>query len=589
MEDVLTLEDAIALIDEEKFKEAKCILTELLKTDDQNPEIWRYTGLCNVNLKKYQHAFLDFNRTVELNPEDAVAWFYLGSMADKLENYPLAETAYKKVMELRPDYADAYKSLIIMYLKTSQTEKIDEYEETIYGLSDDDYQIFYMLGTVYMATNRYDKAVQVLEKASSINPDHAMILNNLGSANLALRNLDKAMEAFEKALACDDKNAVTHYNIGVTARMMNDFEKAYKFYKSAYDLEPSPFHLANLASASIDAEDFEEAVNYYSILSSSEPDKEIYKYQLAVAYEGIKDYEKALEIFQSLDKSENTAFQVKMRIAGIRIKLKDFEAAKDIYMGLIKKGKVDENIYYDYAILCGQTGDKDKAEALLKKVIQLNKDFAPAHKDLAILYLDSRLFDYAKEELDIALSLEPDNPYILYEYGNFLQMTGNSEKANEIYDSVINSIVMPPEILLNIALNKINRKEIDAAQEILEKAVKQNHQDMDILYNLGKIYFMKNNFDAAKQVFEDAMFLEHNPEVENMLAQIYMREENYKDAIGLFADIDKKYPMNTANLMNLAKCALKLDKKEDAVGYLHRYTEIFPEDKEAIALLADLM
>ena len=100
---------------------------------------------------------------------------------------------------------------------------------------------------------------------------------------------------------------------------------------------------------------------------------------------------------------------------------------------------------------------------------------------------------------------------------------------------------------------------------------------------------MKSNFDAAKQIFEDAMFLEKNPEVENMLGQIYMNEGNYKDAIGLFAHIDKKYPTNTANLMNLAKCALQLDKKEDAVEYLQRYTDIFPQDREAIAMLADLL
>ena len=69
---------------------------------------------------------------------------------------------------------------------------------------------------------------------------------------------------------------------------------------------------------------------------------------------------------------------------------------------------------------------------------------------------------------------------------------------------------------------------------------------------------MKNKFDSAKQIFEDAMFLDKNPEIENMLAQIYMKEENYSDAIGLFADIDKKYPTNTANLMNLAKCEIMI-------------------------------
>ena len=89
----ITLEDAIALIEEKKFLEAKSILTDLLKDDDTNSEIWRYAGLCNVNLKMYKQAFLDFSKAVEINPNDAVAWYYFGNMADKLKNYELAETA----------------------------------------------------------------------------------------------------------------------------------------------------------------------------------------------------------------------------------------------------------------------------------------------------------------------------------------------------------------------------------------------------------------------------------------------------------------------------------------------------------------
>ena len=584
-----TVEDALALIQEKKFTEAKVILTEMLKTDDENPDLWKNIGLCNVNLDLKEKAFLDFKRVVDLAPDDATSWFYLGSMADKLGNVEVAESAYKKVIELRPDYLDAYKSLVIMFMQSNQPEKIEQYEDAIFELGSSDYQIFYMIGTVYMAAGKYDKAIKMIEKSLEVHPNHPLMLNNLGSANLAIGKMEDALKAFEASYAVDDTNPVTHYNISVAARFLKDFQKAYKFAKSAYELEPSPFYLTSMANTALDSEDYEDAVKYFEILSSQEPDKVIHKFNLGCAYEGIKDYEKALEVFEKLDTSENTAFQVKLKIAEIRIKLRDYDSAKDVYMGLLKKGKVDENIYYDFAILCGYTGDKDKAEQLLKKVIQLNPNFAAAHKDLAVLYLDSRLFDYAKEEFEKAVALDPENPYITYEYGNYFQMTGDSKKADELYDKVLEAISMPANILLNIALNKLRRGKTDEAQSVLERAIKEDSQDIDILLNLGKIYFMKNNFDSAKQILEDAMFLDKNPEVENMLAQIYYSEGNYHDAIGLFADIDKKYPTNTANLMNLAKCAIKLDKKDDAVKYLHRYTEIFPEDAKAISMLADLL
>lgn len=588
-QNVYTFEDALALIQEKKFTEAKVVLTEMLKSDDKNPEIWKNMGLCNVNLDLKEKAFLDFKRVVDLTPDDATSWFYLANMADKLGNVDVAETAYKKVIELRPDYLDAYKSLVIMFMQSNQPEKIEQYEQSIFELGSSDYQIFYMIGTVYMAAGKYDKAIQLFEKSLEVHPNHPLMLNNLGSANLAIGRLKEALAAFEASYEADGTNPVTHYNISVAARFLKDFQKSYKFAKSAYELEPTPFYLTSMANTALDSGDYEDAIKYFEILSSQEPDKVIHKFNLGCAYEGIKDYDKALEIFEKLDTSENTAFQVKLKIAEIRIKLRDFESAKDVYMGLLKKGKVDENIYYDFAILCGHTGDKDKAEQLLKKVLQLNPNFAAAHKDLAVLYLDERLFDYAKDEFEKAVALDPENPYIIYEYGNYFQMTGDATKADELYDKVLEAIAMPANILLNIALNKLRMNKTDEAQTVLERAIKENSQDINILLNLGKIYFMKGNFDAAKQVLEDAMFLDKNPEVENMLAQIYFSEENYHDAIGLFADIDKKYPTNTANLMNLAKCALKLDKKDDAVKYLHRYTEIFPEDEEAISMLADLL
>lgn len=589
MSENYTIDDAIFLIEQKDFLKAKNILTDLLKDDELNPDLWRHIGLCDINLELYNNATIAFKRATELNDLDATAWYYLGLMAEKLGNKKLEEKAYKKVIKLRPDYLDAYKGLVLLYMQTNRYEKIEQYEQAIFELAPNDFKIFYMLGTVYMAMQKYDKAIELFEKAASIETPHALLLNNLGSACLASAKLPKAMEAFEKSLELNPENAVTHYNIAVTAKMMNDFQKAYKFFKSAYKLDPSPFYLSSLAAASLDAEDFVEAVNYYQLLTSAEPNKDTYKFSLACAYEGVKDYEKALELLQSLDTGEFTPQQIKLKIAGIKIKLNDYEEAKNIYMTLLKKGQVDENIYYDFAILCGNTGDKDKAETLLKKVIAVNPSFAVAHKDLAVLYLDARLFDYAKDEFEKAYSLEPENPFITYEYGNYFQMTGDYEKANELYDSVLNSVILPPNILLNIALNKLSRKETNKAQEILERAISLDSQNMDILYNLGKIYFMKGKTDAAKQIFEDAMFLDKNPEVENMLAQIYMNEGNYHDAMGLFADIDKKYPQNTFNLMNLAKCALKLDKKEDATSYLQRYTDIFPEDTEAISMLANLL
>ena len=67
------------------------------------------------------------------------------------------------------------------------------------------------------------------------------------------------------------------------------------------------------------------------------------------------------------------------------------------------QGNVSYEIYYEFANICVKTNDFDKAEKILKKVIQLNPEFARAHKDLGVIYLNKRLFDYAEDEFQKAL------------------------------------------------------------------------------------------------------------------------------------------------------------------------------------------
>ena len=57
---------------------------------------------------------------------------------------------------------------------------------------------------------------------------------------------------------------------------------------------------------------------------------------------------------------------------------------------------------------------------MLKKVIKMNPEMAKAHKDLGIIYLNKRLFDYAEDEFKTALkfSLVRSSTYSLMAASN---------------------------------------------------------------------------------------------------------------------------------------------------------------------------
>ena len=589
-EKIYTVDDALNLIKELKFQEAKELLLKIEQNEENQIEILKNLALCELNLNNPQQALLLFQDLVKKDENNALAYFYIGTIYALINNDVPAENAFMKVIELRPYYAEAYKNLIAIWLKNGQLNKIKEIEDKLDGLESSDYKLFYMLGTAYMALNEFDNAIKYLLKAYGNNPENDVLINSIGSLYMASENPQEALNFFRKSLDLNPENSLSYYNIAIAYKLLKQPEKAYEYFEKAYKLEPSPFYLTSLATAALKAEHYDEAVKYYEIIASS-GEKESYNFYLACAYAGAKDYDKALELLLPKEDFDISTVSVlyKLKLIEIYTVLQRYEDAKKIYNEIISKGGATPEIYYDYALVCVKSGEKDKAEIILKKVIQLNPDFAAAHKDLGVLYLDARLFDYAKDEFHKAYELEPENPFIVYEYGNFYQLTGEYGKAEEFYDKVLTMDFLTPDILLNIALNNLSKNNTEKAQEILERARKLDTQNVRILYNLGKLYFLNNKKDTAKQILEDAYFLEQNHEVENMLGQIYFEEEDFDCAYSMFKRIDEKYPQNTANLMYLAKCSLKLGEKEKAAEYLHRYTEIFPEDPDAIAMLADLI
>lgn len=91
---------------------------------------------------------------------------------------------------------------------------------------------------------------------------------------------------------------------------------------------------------------------------------------------------------------------------------------------------------------------------------------------MGVIYLNKRLFDYAKEEFELAYQYDPENYAIVLEYANYLHSTSNFEKADEMYQKAVELAPENPNALAFSALNKTHLKQIDKAMEQINKAMK---------------------------------------------------------------------------------------------------------------------
>ena len=582
------MEEINKLITDKDFEKAKEELKILVEEDNKNIEALKLLGLCYVNLEQYREGQSVFETVVKYMPDDASSWFYLANCYDNLEDLLHAKTAYLKVIELRKEYVEAYKSLCIVYVKSKEEEKAIELGKQALDLVQDDYSVYYIIGTAYMALKKFKESVEFLEKALELNPEHAQLYNNLGTCYITIGELDKAYENYVKASEIDPGNSVTYFNIASILQIKGKHEEACDYFKKAYELEKIDGYLVALALSEVKAGDIDSAIEHYKQLVVQFPEKHNFQYNLVCCYEAKGEYEKAISILQHLVMLNPKSTTMARKLADLYIKVNQPMNAKVIYEKLVTMGNVSFDLYYEYAHICIITKDMDKAEKILKKVVELNPGYALPHKDLGVLYLSKRLFDYAKDEFETAYNLEPDNFSIVFEYGNYLHATTDFKRADEMYEKALAIKPDSTNALAFSALNKIQTNDLEKANEQITKAIGNSQQDAFLLFIAGKIKFLLKDYDCAKDFLIKSYEMDRNLDCENLLGLCYFELGEFEQAGNIFRHLLEKSPMNVNIMVSVAKCYEKLGDIPSALENLEKAVEIFPECEEAQELIRKL-
>lgn len=575
------LEKVKDLIAENSYNEAKKELTKYISEGHENDlEVLKLMGLVNVNLQDYKSATTNFEKAIKISPKDATALFYLANCYDNLNRLSDAESYYIKVLEIRENYIDAYKNLCIICMKTGKENNAIEYAMKAKEIAPQDYTFDYLIGTAYVALKIYNKGIEYLEAALALNPEHFQIYNNLGTAYLLVGSREKAIDCYKKAIKIRPEDAISYYNIGSIYQIQNKHEQACDYFKKAYHLDNQENYLISLALSELKSMQLEKAAKHYKALAILHPEKDSFQYNLASCYELMRDFQSAINIMKLLLARNPKSITMAQKLANLYIETRNFRQAKDLYDSIILKASPSSEVLYQYAILSTQLYDTGTAEKIFKKVIKMNPENAVAHKDLGVIYLNQRLFDYAEDEFRIAMELAPNDFDIIFEYANYLYSVSKYQEADKYYDK---ALAIKDDVVAKSlqAINKIELNQLDNARELIESALTEQPEHEYIQFLAGRIYYSMEDYEKAKIYFIKS--LEQNPDIEtkNLLALCYYQLGEYDKALNIFKALLEKNSENISLLLNEAKCYEKMNETNKALEVLDKLTDIFPECEEA--------
>lgn len=575
------LEKVKDLIAENSYNEAKKELTKYISEGHENDlEVLKLMGLVNVNLQDYKSATTNFEKAIKISPKDATALFYLANCYNNLNRLSDAESYYIKVLEIRENYIDAYKNLCIICMKTGKENNAIEYAMKAKEIAPQDYTFDYLIGTAYVALKIYNKGIEYLEAALALNPEHFQIYNNLGTAYLLVGSREKAIDCYKKAIKIRPKDAISYYNIGSIYQIQNKHEQACDYFEKAYHLDNQENYLISLALSELKSMQLEKAAKHYKALAILHPEKDSFQYNLASCYELMRDFQSAINIMKLLLARNPKSITMAQKLANLYIETRNFRQAKDLYDSIILKASPSSEVLYQYAILSTQLYDTGTAEKIFKKVIKMNPENAVAHKDLGVIYLNQRLFDYAEDEFRIAMELAPNDFDIIFEYANYLYSVSKYQEADKYYDK---ALAIKDDVVAKSlqAINKIELNQLDNARELIESALTEQPEHEYIQFLAGRIYYSMEDYEKAKIYFIKS--LEQNPDIEtkNLLALCYYQLGEYDKALNIFKALLEKNSENISLLLNEAKCYEKMNETNKALEVLDKLTDIFPECEEA--------
>jgi tetratricopeptide (TPR) repeat protein len=238
----------------------------LLKMDAPATEFYRLFDVATTLVDKgeYEAAIPEFQKALEINPEDARSHSKLGVALARVGRFSEAVSECRKAVELDPAYADAYMNLgIALAQKGKPNEAIPHFERSL-QLSPDNTEAHANLAAALISEGRIDEAIAHCQKALSVNPDYPLAHANLAIALAKTRKLDEAVPHFEKALAANPDSVELHYTLGRALAEKNRIDEAIPHLERALAAKPGSAELHyNLAHLLVAKGRFEEAIPHF--------------------------------------------------------------------------------------------------------------------------------------------------------------------------------------------------------------------------------------------------------------------------------------------------------------------------------------
>ncbi len=223
-------------------------ITQFQKALEIRPnDVEAHNGLGSALLQKGQkdEAIAQFQKALELQPNNAMPHYNLGLALRRKGQVDEAIIQFKRAVELQTKYPDAHNNLGVVLLQKGQVdEAITQFQKAL-ELKPDSTMAYDNLGIAFLERGEVDEAIAHLQKALELQPANAGAHNNLGLALLQKGRVGEAITHCQKALELRPNYPEACYNLGNALVQKSQMREAITCFQKALALQPNDSEIQN--------------------------------------------------------------------------------------------------------------------------------------------------------------------------------------------------------------------------------------------------------------------------------------------------------------------------------------------------------
>jgi len=272
-------------------------------------------------------------------------------------------------------------------------------------------------------------------------------------------------------------------------------------------------------------------------------------YLKGLAYFGNGKYAQSLKEFEKARSIDSASAHIRIKLAFVLMRLGKLDKAEKEFKEVksLDPDKLEASLglIFIYSYL----GEKDKLESeygyFLQRAHKLRPEDTRISEYLAQFYFYRKRLDDAIRIYKTIVKDHPDYIEAKYLLGYFYEEKGMRKEAIKIWKEVLDK--NPSHVETLNALGYLYAEEgsnLDEAENMVKKALKQDPENSAYLDSLGWVYFKKNDYKNAKRYLEKAIAGAKDPVIYEHLGDVCIKLNNVEEAVKYYNEGLKLDPKN---------------------------------------------